>query len=244
MARLDTANTLINRLMPEIGLETTPDPVASSDTTFVQMVALLSAAGRELVELFDWTVLRKEWEFTTDSGTDTGVYDLPDDFSRFINQTAWDQTNRVMLGGPLSPQNWSYLEGRDLATSSIYASYRMAEHKMEIFPQPVPDALDLRFEYISRNWVLEADGTTYRDDIGAGSDTIRLDPLVVLKFLKCKWREAKGLDPSTARLEFENIINARLGRDTGAPVLNVGRGGGGIPYLNSRFSVPDTGYGV
>lgn len=242
MARLETANTLINRLMPEVGLKTDPDPVGSQQDTYVQMTALLTAAGRELAELFEWQILEKEFTITTAPG-DSGVYDLPDDFSRFINQTGWDRTNRVQIGGPLTPQNWSYLEGRDLVSQSIYASYRLSVHKLELFPQPPPEGLDIRFEYISRNWVLEA-SLAGRDDIDNGSNIVLLEPILITKFLKCKWLEAKGFDASAARMEFENILESRRNKDKGAPTLNAARASRGVPYINSYYNTPDTGYGV
>jgi len=33
-----------------------------------------------------------------------GTYDLPADFNYMIDQTGWDRTNRVSIGGPLSPK--------------------------------------------------------------------------------------------------------------------------------------------
>ena len=98
MARQDTANTIINRVAVEVGLTAVTDPVADADPAFKQLTGLLTAAGQELVELHQWQVLRQEYEFTTVAATDTGIYDLPADFSYMIDQSGWDQTNNVPIG--------------------------------------------------------------------------------------------------------------------------------------------------
>ena len=151
MPRFTTANDIINRAAIEVGLLPDSNPVASSDETYIQLQGLLNSAGQELVELYAWQPLRRVYEFTT-TDQDSGVYELPDDFSYMIDQTGWDKTNRVAIGGPLSAQSWSYLDGRDLVSQSIYASFRLVENRLDLFPQPPPADLTVRFEYIGRNY--------------------------------------------------------------------------------------------
>jgi hypothetical protein len=64
-----------------------------------------------------------------------------------------------------------------------------------------------------------------------------------LKFLKVKMLEAKGFDASSARLEFENIFDARTGQDEGASILSASNNSRGFPYLHPYYSTGDTGYG-
>jgi len=242
MARQETAKTIINRAAAELAITASADPYSSTDEMFTQLTSLLNTAGQELVELHPWQVLREEWEFTTDAVADiTGIYDLPTDFGYMIDQAAWDKTNNVPIGGPLSGQVWSYLEGRGLTTSTIYASFRLAENKLEIYPQPPPDAITLRFEYISRNWA-EDSGGTGKDWTDAQSDIVRLDPLLVQKFVKVKFLDSKGMDASAARMDFENTFNSRSGKDEGAGILSASGGRNGPHYLGWR-NMPDTNYG-
>lgn len=244
MARQETANTIINRTALEVGLSTVTDPVADADPAFKQLTGLLTAAGQELVELHEWQVLRQEHEFTTVAATDTGIYTLPADFSYMINQSGWDQTNNVPIGGPLSSQGWSYVEGRGLTASTIYASFRLAENKLEIYPQPPPDALDIRFEYISRYWITQAgEAAPNADSVVIGTDVVLYEPILVIKFLKVKFLEAKGFDARAARLEFETIFNSRTGKDEGGGILSASGSSRGYPYLDPYRSVADTNYG-
>ncbi len=242
MARFSIANDIINRVAVEVAINTDPDPVASTDESFIQLSGLINAAGQELVELHPWQTLVKRFNFTT-SDTDSGSYALPDDFNSMIDQTGWDRSNRVAIGGPLGAQDWAYLEGRDLVSQSIYASFRLVDNKLDLYPQPPPNGLDISFEYLSRNWVQEAGSEIRKDAVSAGSDLVLLDPLLMVKFLKVKFLQAKGFDYTAASVELDNVFNSRTGKDVGAPVLSASNNSRGFPLLSPYYSTPDTGYG-
>lgn len=243
MGRYSTVNEILNRTALEVGLIPVTDPEASSDESFIQLTGLLTSAGQEMVELHPWQILRGVYEFTT-TDTDTGTYDLPDDFSYMIDQTGWDQTNRVAVGGPLSAQDWSYLLGRDLVSQSIYASFRLVDGKFDLFPQPPPVDLKIRFEYISRNWITEAgQDEPNRDNIGTGNDTVMYEPILIIKYLKVKFLSAKGFDTRSAALDFETLFLSRTGKDEGAPILSASSTQRGFPYLSPIYNTGDSGFG-
>ena len=243
MARLYIANDIINRVAVEVGLLSVADPLSSVDETFIQLSELLNAAGQELVELHPWQTLVKVFSLTT-ADTDSGTYELPADFSYMIDQTGWDRSNRVAIGGPLSAQDWSYLDGRDLVSQSIYASFRLVDNKFDLYPQPPPDGLDIRFEYINRNWAQEQGTGDPKDLVTVGSDIVLYEPILIIKLLKVKFLQAKGFDTSAASLELENIFNSRTGKDTGASILSASNNSRGFPYLSPYYNTADTGYGI
>jgi hypothetical protein len=244
MSRYLAVNDIINRTALEVGLLPSSSPVTDTNEAFIQLVGLLNSSGQELCELNDWQILVKPFEIDT-LDTDSGKYDLPDDFNYFIDQTGWDRKNNLPLAGPLSAQDWTYLEGRNLASSTIYASYRQNDGQIWIYPQPPPDAMQLTFEYISRNWLKETGSSIpNRDTIGNGTDICILDPLLSIKFLKLKWLQAKGFDYSTAAMEFDTLLLSRTGKSVGAPILSASRNRGGMPYLNAYGNTPDTNYGM
>lgn len=243
MPRYKTANDIVNAVAIETGIGKDDNPYSSQNAVFIQLRGLLDAAGQELVELHDWQILEATYQKIT-SSSDSGTYDLPDDFSRMINQTGWDHTNDLPVGGPLTPQTWAYLRGRDLVNQTIYATFQLADGKFQLLPNPVPEGLDLNFRYISRNWVLE-NGTSERfDEVQEGSNLILFEPILIQKFLKAKHLEAKGFDSSSARLEFENMYDARTGSDTGATILSASGDARGLPYLDPYRNMGDTGYGI
>jgi hypothetical protein len=243
MSRFYTANDIINRVAGETGLIPVPDPFSSTDDTFLQLRTLLNSAGQQLVELYEWQELVREYQITT-SSADTGKYALPADFDRMINQTHWDRTNDVAVAGPLSAQDWTYLLGRDLVSQTIYASFRQVEGEFWLFPQPPPDGLDINFEYMSRNWVGDAlDPGARNDTVQDGADTILIQPILIIKALKVMFMNAKGFDSSSANLEFNAMLDSRLGKDKGARILNASNIARSFPYLDTYRNTGDTNYG-
>ena len=244
MARqYDDATTIINDVAAEVGVSPVTDPYTSANQVFQQLKNLINSAGRELVRYHKWEQLVKEHAILT-QGTDSGDYPLPDDFSYMVDQTGWERSENVPLWGPLSAQDWQYLLGRDLVSHTIYASFRIAQGLFRLFPQPPPDGLDIHFEYINRNWVQSiADPAEFKSRTTVGTDIILYEPILMVKFLKAKYLEAKGFDSTAARNDFALEFDAITGQEKGAQILNAGRGGQGIVYLDAFRSTPDTGYG-
>lgn len=241
--RFKTADDILNQTALEVGLIPVANFVESSEDNAKQMVGLLTSAGQELLELNAWPDLVKEYEIVVASG-DTGVYALPEDFNYMIDQTGWDRSNNLPVGGPLSAQDWTYLKGRDLVSHTIYVSFRQFENKLHIFPQPPPVGLRLTFEYSSRYWVASAATLApTADAISLGSDFVLYPHLLVVKMLKMKWLQAKGFDSSAAAMEFDTLLQGMIGRATGAPVLNASSLYRGINYLSPYYNTPDTGFG-
>ena len=244
MARQETAGTIINRCAVEVGLAAVSDPFSSQNEGFSQLSGLINVAGQELVQLRDWNEIIKPISVNTSADiTDGNLYTLPSDFDRLIPQTGWDQTNDIAIAGPLTPQDWSYLEGRNLASSTIYLAFRQYQARIEFYPTTVPTGRTLAFQYVSRNWATNSTGDTEKDFVDATSDVVLLDPLLVQKFLKVKWLSAKNLPSQDAKVEFENVLLNRMGNTNSAAVLNAARNYRGYPYLNGFYNLPDTGYG-
>lgn len=242
MPRFFTVNTVINRVAAEVGLTPVADPYSDPNDAFQQLRHLLDSAGQELIELHDWEMFKFRHTITTKS-TDSGTYLLPTNFSRMINQTGWDRTNNKHLAGPLSSQDWEYLEGRDLVSHTLYATFQIQQGQFQLFPRPPPNGLKLTFLYIARDWLQNATDNVRKDVVESGSDIVLFEPILVIKFLKALFLEAKGFDSKAARDEFGYMFAGRTGKDEGAQVLNAGRGSRGYPYVNPWSSLPDTNYG-
>lgn len=243
MARFKSINDICNQVAVEVGVPKTSDVFQATDSAFEQLVALANSCGIELIEEAPWEGLVREHAIVTQGGDD-GKYDLPTDFAYMINQTGWDRTNRVMLGGPLSAQEWQYLIGRDLVSQTIYATFREVENQFWLFPQPPPIGLRIHFEYISRNWVL-VDGNPgeFGDSVNESGDVVLYEPYLFERLLKTRFLEARGFDSSVAENQFNKSLGSWKAKDKGAPVLNAGRTYGGVPYLDSFRNTPDSGFG-
>ncbi len=238
-----TANDILNRVAAEVGLEPVSDPYGSAQPEFKQMTYLLNICGEELSQLYPWEFLMREHQILTQD-TDSGDYPLPDDFLYMINQTGWERAENVPLFGPLSPQDWQYLLGRDLVSHTIYASFRIQQGAFTIFPQPPPAGLDIHFEYINRCWVIDStQPDTCIDRVKTGSDTPLFDRTLISRMLKVKFLDAKGLDSTKAQADANQAFQMLTSHDKGASILTAGRTRRGYPYLDGFNSVPDTGYG-
>lgn len=243
------AEKILNRVAAEVGIAPIESPFASLDPFFVQLRFLLNTAGEELMQAYPWELLVKEHQIITAAGDD-GAYDMPTDFGYVLNQTEWDHTNNIAMGGPLSAQDWTYLKGRDLASNTLYASFRIAQGKFNVFPEPPPApdpgyvGLDLQFEYISKNWVWNGDSVTpvFTDEIILPSDVPLFDKTLITRALKVKYLESGGFDTTKAQADYNQIFAFLTGNDKGAPILNAGQRGRGYPYISS-YNTPDTGFG-
>jgi len=243
VARYETSAQAIQQAALECGLSAGTDPYSNTDQNITQMVGLLTSSGRELLQMREWQRMIVSYSFTVVGG-DTGFYNLPADYDRHIDQTDWNPTNRLPLGGPLTAQNYTYLLATNLASSTIYISFREKDGQFVILPQPPPTGQVITFEYISRYWVsLAATPTVLAKDAPTQSDDILLfDPILIQKLLKLRFLEAKKFDTTAASQQFENALMARGGQDKSAPVLSAARSRG-FPYLDDR-NVPETGYGL
>jgi hypothetical protein len=239
------ANEILNRVAAEVGIAPIADPMASQDPFFIQLRYLLNTAGEELMQAYPWELLTRSHQIITADG-DAGDYDMPTDFGYILNQTEWDRTNNIAMGGPLSAQEWTYLKGRDLASNTLYASFRIAQGKFNVFPTNPPTGLDLNFEYISTNWVLDGeappDAPVYKSEVTIASDVPLFDKTLITRAVKVKYLESGGFDTTKAQGDYNQIFAFITGNDKGAPILNAGFSGDRFPYLNA-YNTPDTGYG-
>lgn len=251
MARYESVGTIVNRVLPSVGLDPVQDIFTGSNES-KQMAVLATVAGRELLSLFDWEILQREHTIVT-AGTDTGKYDLPDDFDRVIDMTGWSRDQRVPLPGSVTPQTWQYLKGRNLVSSTIYMVFREVEGQFWVYPQPpdsnVPAPLTIAFEYISRCFAIDADtvgggNLVYQDEFKKHGDVCLFTPIVLEKLVKLRFREAKGMDTSAAMQEWQLMFSQATGHDTAGYNLNAAGARSPYPYLDPWRNAPDTGYGL
>lgn len=244
ITRYQTCGNLVNRVAVEVGLSAVADVFSNNDPAFGRLTGLLTTTLQELAELHPWERLIREFQYTTGT-SENGPLDLPSDFYYMIPQTGWERSSDVPLIGPLGPEGWTYLLGRDLVGSTIYASFRFSENKLNIYPStPMPDGLDINFEYVSRNLIQDAEeSTTYHDEPDTHADIIMLPPHVVSRLLKKKFLEASGFDSQAATQEYNLALDSAMGKNNSGGVLTLSRNRWGGFYLDGYRNTPDTGFG-
>lgn len=251
MAGFDTAGDIINWAAIECGLDAVDDPFNTNDKNMVQLRNILNMAGRELWNKFQWQQFVSSFSIdtTTDPITPGGnEYALPSDFGYWINQTGWTPNNLGLglpLGGPLSEQQWTTIVAQNLAANTVYISFKVANDRIQILPNPPPANTSITFEYLSRAWVQPA-GTTAASDrttlCTASDDTVLYESVMVVKMLAARFKEAKGLDPTSSLEQFAAAYQSATGMNKPAPILNCAVQQW-FPLINVWTNTPPTGYG-
>lgn len=249
MAKYDTAGAIIRAAAIECSLTNVPaDPFTSPDEAMVQMCNLITQCGQELITAHQWEQLVRNATISTGASPPSdGQYDLPSDFNYMINQTGWTPANVGMglpLGGPLSEQVWAAIVASNLASSTIYVSFKIAAGVLQFLPAPAPANIDITYSYLSRGWVAVAGDTSdLEDSVQQSSDVIMFDRLLMIKMLAARYKQQKGLPADSSLEQFTMQFAAITGIDTPAPLLYMG-GQWGFPYLNVYTNVPQTNYGL
>jgi len=219
----------------ELGLPAPVELVTSKEQTSIQLLGLLNAAGNELLNVFEWQFLNKTFILTTEA--DKGKYPIPSDVSRIINQTLWDYGNRRPAYGPVSSQGWQVLTNA-LISVGPFARYRVVDNSIEILPVPKGAGHVFDYQYISNGWVQTfLDPAIFGPFITNDLDTVLFDFWLMVKLLKLKMWQAKGLETTNLVADFTRTLDALTGMDHGAPVLGLANSFK-TPWL-TMYNVPD-----
>lgn len=240
----DTAGNIINDAGVEVGLDAVTDPFTSTDANYAQLCRLIKSCGRDMVHERSWNHLRKEHTFTTVQGQ--SEYDLPADYHNMLDQTGWNRTNRLPLGGPLSAQEWQYLKAR-LAGVVFNVLFRPMNQKISLYPDTnTPGGYDIAFEYNSAYWISTAGSPTVTssDAPTASTDLVWFDALLMTRALKLAFLKAKAFDTTSVQQDYNATLARVKGHDAPSPVLSMnGRNLTGRDPLIGNQSVPITGFG-
>jgi hypothetical protein len=249
MSLYDTAATIINSAAVECGLSTAVDPFASTANEMVQLRQLLTNCGRELASgLYEWQQLTNSYTFsTTATPPANGLFALPSDFGYMINQTGWTPTSGGLglpLAGPLSEQTWQALVNTNLASSTIYLSFKIAAQKIQILPRPAPASVNVTFSYQSQNWIWLLGNSANTDNKAVNaSDIVLFDSIMMVKFLAARFKQAKGIDASASLEQFQAMYQQFTSTNGPAEILSLS-GRAGFPYINVWTNLPVSGFGT
>lgn len=237
---LGSALQIVKQAAGELGLPVPAELVTSQEQTSIQLLSLLNSAGNELVTYYDWEFLINTHNIVTEAGV--GAYPRPGNYQRQINQTIWDKNNHRPAVGPVSPQGWQTLTNA-VVTTGPFARYRIAGRKVEFLPAPTAAGLNFNYQYISTDWVQSyLDPNIFSPMVVNDQDTIQFEFWLMVKFLKLKLWQAKGLDTVSLAADFNRAFDATTDQDHGAPVLGLSSSHK-TPYLNMQ-NVPDGNWNV
>lgn len=185
-----------------------------------------------IIEVIDANTVRMDEPASSDQ-VQTGLtfaqdtYNVPDDFSWFINRTMWDRTNRWELIGPISPQMDQWQRSGVVTTGPRrrWRQVGLAPNNWRLWPPPTATSDypgTLVFEYVSRFWVIGQDGTR-KPKFSLDTDTPVVDAQAII--LGTKWRmwAAKGFDYAAMQREYLDYVSRLSARNGGAADLTLSR---------------------
>ena len=165
-------------------------------------------------------------------------YPFPADYSRLINQTAYDKSRRWAMLGPASPQEWEWLKSSYISTGPRIR-YRLFGGYIQTWPI-VATQDTISFEYVSNSFALSALGVPQNQFL-ADTDTYIYPDRLMVTAIKYRYMEQRGLDYGAAFADYRQQLDLAKSFDGGAPLLSMSRRAGSV--LINMSNVPDSGYG-
>ena len=237
----DTAKTIINDAATLLGLDAVSSPFTSSSGHIVQLRAILKSAGRDMVRDFEWPHLRVRYNFTTVAAQES--YTMPADFNRWVNQTEWNTSSRIPLGGPITPQGWELLKVFNLVGAVQLFFFTKANL---IYVTPTPQSANtIALQYLSEYWV-QPDGESAgsQNEPTDDDDTILFDSQMMVHRLRRDFQRIKGFDSTAASDDYDRALERAQGNAEAAPVLNLNHSPANRARLLDNANIPPTGYGT
>lgn len=220
----------------EVGI-TRPSSVAGSAQTEAQkLFRYANKAGNRLMKVYAWQDLRKEQTFTAlGQETQTGI--LPADFDRFIPETFWDRTNKVLVTGPITAVEWQTRKAQGYTGVFRKFIYRGSS----ILANPVFDGGEsLAFEYVSSKWC-ESAASVAQTAFAADTDVPLIDEELFVDAVVFEFQTGEGL-PITRSFDYANLAidNDQPSSQilVAADIFGGGRHFSGIPGAGGSEFIP------
>lgn len=214
-----TMLTVIQRFCRRTNIPVPSTVYGSTDTQVLQAMALLEEEGADLSGRGDWEALTFEATHTTLAAEDQGAISTiaTNGFRNVKNGTIWDRTLRLPVP-VLDTQEWQAVK----AVAVTGPRYRARIRGGKLLANPTPTAGHTwAFEYISWNWILGADGATYKQFFTLDTDTILLPEAIVMQGLRWRWKREKGLDYAEDFRTYETMVSKALGSNGLKKTLNM-----------------------
>lgn len=118
--------------------------------------------------------------------------------------------------------------------TSPLAEYRLRGNELLFLPAPTAGQT-CAFEYVSRYWLTDSGGSTYRDAFAADSDLPLVDDELMLTGILWRWRKVKGFDYAEEQLAYERQVADAMARDGTKAILDLGGAQpSAVPYAIPR----------
>jgi hypothetical protein len=234
--------TIVQTVAPRFGIAPPSIAASSGDQNILQLVAFINEDGQELAARHNWQVLTTESTFATLAAEIQGsMLTLAGaDFSRVVNNTMWNRTQRWPVMGPKSPAEWQELKAS--MTTGPWQQYRIRGNSLLFLPTPSAGS-SIYFEWITKNWATNAAGSISSTVLAADTDVSRLDERIHALGAIWRFKAAKKLEYSEDFDKYELAVADAMSRDGSKPQLNLGGVGSEYMPVSGNFSTLSNGSG-
>lgn len=217
MSNLLQLATRITRRLP---LSSDPASVIGNDEPQIQqLLELMQEEGDDLVSRHAWSVLTATWTIDVGS-TSPHSESYPTGFSRFrTDADVWRSGSNVTpLIGPVPSNKWQVLT----SSPGTYPGYwRPYGSGIQILG--VSSTETVTVEYVSKNWILDDDGSTGKSVWASDTDTLRLPELLYVQGVRWRWKQSKGLDYAEDMAGYERELERSIAADRLARPISTTR---------------------
>lgn len=214
--------TVVQRFCERQNLNSPATVYGTTDPQITQIKALLEEEGNDLAKRGDWNELTFEATHTTVATESQGAITsiATNGFRNIKNDTIWDRTLKTPLP-VLSDVEWQAQK----CFASTGPNYQVRIRGGLLIANPIPTAGHTwAFEYISKNWILGINGTTYKQFFTLDTDTLLLPEELLTLGLRWRWKKEKGFDYAEDFRTYENQVNQALASNGMKKSLNMGGG--------------------
>lgn len=212
-----------------------PQAVAgSSDPAYQQMMELLNEEIEEVSTRKEWSDFIYDVTWTTLAREDQENIDIicfPNNGTNvpgpttgrvayIVNDTLWNQTTRLPVFGPISPQVWEAQKAMPL--TGLLMQYRIMQNRLHLYPVP-PAGQVLAFEVASEFMVIDDSGASrvFKKAFSKDTDQVPLHDSHMKAALRWRWKKEKGLSYAEDKARYENILADRMSRDGTRKILSL-----------------------
>jgi len=216
-----TMLTTVQRFCRRTGLSVPTTVYGTTDEQVLQIMALLEEEGNDLAGRGNWEALTFEATHTTVATESQGaITSIATNNFRYIkDETLWDRTENLPLY-VIDGQDWQAEKG--FSTTSPH--YMVRIRGGALLASPTPTAGNTwAFEYVSWNWILDTDGSTYKQYFTADTDTLLLPEPIIMMGLRWRWKKEKGFDYEEDFNTYEEMVKNELGRQGVKKTLHFDR---------------------
>lgn len=199
--------------------------MSSNDDQYLQLAGLANEVVEDITVRGGWQGITKEVVWTSVAGGSQGpIETLAPGYRKILNETIYDRTRALPIFGPRNPQEWQAIKAIPL--SGPFYQYRIRGGELLTTPD-MPAGHTLAFEYITRYAVNSSVGVA-KAYFTQDTDTFALPDVLLLKGLRWRWREEKGLPYLEAARSYEVSISEYLNSDGTKGALSLNGPSGNI----------------